>query len=77
MRTSGLALKTNIAPKNWGELLELLGLEKGRRILCLDEFPYLVASDPVAAQRDCNAGWITSGQIVHAGPGGIECPRDE
>ena len=46
MRDLGASLKTNIAPKNWSEFLELLGLEKGRRIVCLDEFPYLVASDP-------------------------------
>lgn len=46
MRDIGPALKTNIAPKNWGELLELISLQKGHGILCLDEFPYLVASDP-------------------------------
>ena len=46
MRDLGASLNTNIAPKNWSEFLELLGLEKGRRIVCLDEFPYLVASDP-------------------------------
>lgn len=46
MRDIGASLKTNLAPKNWGEFLELLSLEKGRRIVCLDEFPYLVASDP-------------------------------
>ena len=40
-------LTTAIAPKSWAELLELLSLQKGERwILCLDEFPYLVASDP-------------------------------
>lgn len=46
MRDIGASLKTNIAPKDWSEFLELLSLEKGRVILCLDEFPYLVASDP-------------------------------
>lgn len=46
MRDIGAYLKTNLAPKNWSEFLELLCLEKGRRIVCLDEFPYLVASDP-------------------------------
>lgn len=46
MRDIGPALKTNITPKNWAELLELCSLQKGRAILCLDEFPYLVASDP-------------------------------
>jgi AAA+ ATPase superfamily predicted ATPase len=40
-------LNTNIVPKSWGELFELLGLQKQKRwIFCLDEFPYLVASDP-------------------------------
>ena len=37
---------TNIVPKNWMELLELFSLQKEHTILCLDEFPYLVASDP-------------------------------
>ena len=46
MRDVGTALPTGIAPKNWGEFLELLSLKKGRTILCLDEFPYLVAADP-------------------------------
>ena len=46
MQDMGSAFKTNIVPKNWGEFLELLSLQKGRAILCLDEFPYLVASDP-------------------------------
>jgi len=46
MRDIGPSLKTNIAPKNWGEFLEVVSLQPGRVILCLDEFPYLVASDP-------------------------------
>jgi AAA+ ATPase superfamily predicted ATPase len=46
MRDISAAFKTSIAPKNWGEFLELLSLQKGRQIVCLDEFPYLVASDP-------------------------------
>ena len=46
MRDMGAALKTNIAAKSWSEFFELLSLQKGRAILCLDEFPYLVASDP-------------------------------
>ena len=46
MRDIGPALKTNISPRNWVELLELVGLQKGHSVLCLDEFPYLVASDP-------------------------------
>ena len=35
-----------IVPKSWAELFELLTLQKQPWILCLDEFPYLVASDP-------------------------------
>jgi AAA+ ATPase superfamily predicted ATPase len=46
MRDLGPALNTNITPKNWTELLELFSLQKSHAILCLDEFPYLVASDP-------------------------------
>lgn len=46
MRDIGPALKTEIAPKNWVELLELVSLQKNHTLLCLDEFPYLVASDP-------------------------------
>jgi hypothetical protein len=46
MRDIGPALNTSITPKNWTELLELFSLQKGHTILCLDEFPYLVASDP-------------------------------
>ncbi len=46
MNDIGRALKSSIVPKNWNELLELLSLQKGRVILCLDEFPYLVATDP-------------------------------
>lgn len=39
-------LTTSLVPKSWSELFELLGLQKERLIFCLDEFPYLVASDP-------------------------------
>ena len=39
-------LTTSLVPKSWAELFELLGLQKERLILCLDEFPYLVAADP-------------------------------
>ena len=54
MRDIGPALKTNITPKTWVELLELFSRQKGHSILCLDEFPYLVASDsslPSVLQR--------------------------
>ena len=39
-------LKTNIKPKSWMEFFELISLSKAPLILCLDEFPYLVAADP-------------------------------
>lgn len=39
-------LTTTIAPKSWAELFELLAFQRRPLILCLDEFPYLVASDP-------------------------------
>jgi uncharacterized protein len=41
-------LTTSITPKSWAELLEVLRLQKKKKrwILCLDEFPYLVNSDP-------------------------------
>lgn len=46
MRDIGPSLNTNFVPKNWVELLELVSLQKNQTLLCLDEFPYLVASDP-------------------------------
>ena len=39
-------LETNLVPKTWSELFELIGLKKKKTVFCLDEFPYLVASDP-------------------------------
>ena len=39
-------LDTQLVPKTWTELLEILALQKRRWILCLDEFPYLTATDP-------------------------------
>ncbi len=39
-------LDTQLVPKSWAELLEILGLQKRRWALCLDEFPYLTAVDP-------------------------------
>ena len=38
-------LETQLVPKTWPELLEILVLQKRRWILCLDEFPYLTAVD--------------------------------
>jgi AAA+ ATPase superfamily predicted ATPase len=40
-------LSTTVTPKSWAEFFEILELQKKKRwILCLDEFPYLVAADP-------------------------------
>jgi AAA+ ATPase superfamily predicted ATPase len=39
-------LKVQVEPRSWSELLSLLDQQDGRLVLCLDEFPYLVASDP-------------------------------
>jgi AAA+ ATPase superfamily predicted ATPase len=39
-------LDTQLVPRTWSELLEILGLQKRRWALCLDEFPYLTAVDP-------------------------------
>ena len=38
-------LETQIVPKTWPELLEILALQRTRWFLCLDEFPYLTAVD--------------------------------
>lgn len=39
-------LETQLVPKTWPELLEILALQERRWALCLDEFPYLTAVDP-------------------------------
>jgi AAA+ ATPase superfamily predicted ATPase len=38
-------LDTQLVPKTWPELLEILALQKRCWVLCLDEFPYLTAVD--------------------------------
>lgn len=38
-------LATQLVPKTWPELLEILALQKKRWVFCLDEFPYLTAVD--------------------------------
>lgn len=40
------ALNTEIVPKTWTELFELVSRVKSKVVLCIDEFPYLVQSDP-------------------------------
>lgn len=39
-------LETQLEPKTWPELFEILSLQKRRWVLCLDELPYLTAVDP-------------------------------
>ncbi len=38
-------LSTNLVPRTFGELLELVDLQPRDLVICLDELPYLVASD--------------------------------
>jgi AAA+ ATPase superfamily predicted ATPase len=45
------SLDTVIAPRTWGELLELVGRRRPPWTLCLDEFPYLVATDASLPSR--------------------------
>jgi AAA+ ATPase superfamily predicted ATPase len=44
-------LSTSLTPRTWDELLEILTLQKRPWSLCLDEFPYLVATDPSLPSR--------------------------
>jgi uncharacterized protein len=44
-------LTTDLEPRTWAELLELLTVQKGRWVLCLDEFPYLAAVDSSLPSR--------------------------
>jgi AAA+ ATPase superfamily predicted ATPase len=46
MKDIGPSMPSEIQPKSWLEFFELLNFGSGRRVLCLDEFPYLTASDP-------------------------------
>lgn len=39
-------LATSLTPRTFAELLELVDLQPKDLVLCLDEFPYLVAADP-------------------------------
>ena len=39
-------LGTSVVPRTFGEVLELLALGAKDVVLCVDEFPYLVATDP-------------------------------
>ena len=54
VRDIGSALPVGIQPKTWMEFFELLRYGPAGTVLCLDEFPYLVASDaslPSVVQR--------------------------
>ena len=54
VRDIGSALPAGIQPKTWMEFFELLRYGPTGAVLCLDEFPYLVASDaslPSVVQR--------------------------
>ncbi len=45
------SLSTKIVPKSWEELFQLIEHENAPLSICIDEFPYLVASDPTLASR--------------------------
>ena len=44
-------LETQLVPRTWPELLEILALQQRRWVLCLDEFPYLTAVDASLPSR--------------------------
>jgi len=44
-------LETQLVPRTWPELLEILALQKRRWVVCLDEFPYLTAVDASLPSR--------------------------
>jgi len=63
-------LETSLAPKSWAEFFELVGLRKRPFILCVDEFPYLAASDaslPSVIQRRLDHGWPKQSLLILAG----------
>lgn len=45
------SIALDIAPKSWEELLKLMTLPDEKLVFVLDEFPYLVASDPSLPSR--------------------------
>jgi AAA+ ATPase superfamily predicted ATPase len=47
----GPRLETKVVPRTWSEFLEILALQKRRWVLCLDEFPYLTATDSTLPSR--------------------------
>ena len=45
------ALTTKIAPRSWDDFFQLLDTAGQGALVCIDEFPYLVASDPSLPSR--------------------------
>jgi AAA+ ATPase superfamily predicted ATPase len=63
-------LAAAVVPKNWNELFELLRLQPGPWLFCLDEFPYLAATDrtlPSRLQRWLDHGLPDGCTLVLAG----------
>lgn len=63
-------LETQLVPKTWPELFEVLGLQRRRWALCLDELPYLTAVDPTLPsqlQRWLDTGMPHGSLLVLAG----------
>jgi AAA+ ATPase superfamily predicted ATPase len=44
-------LGTELVARTWSELLAILAIQRGPRVLCLDEFPYLTAVDHSLASQ--------------------------
>jgi len=56
-------LDVKLEPKSWMEFFELIRLQKQPVTICLDEFPYLVASDP--SLPSIIQRWLDHGQPKH------------
>ena len=62
---------SSLTPRSFGELLELVDLQPRGHVLCLDEFPYLVAADPsLPSVVQATEGFI-------ADTGRLKQPHDE
>jgi AAA+ ATPase superfamily predicted ATPase len=44
-------LEAPVSPRSWEDFFSILDHQRGRVVLCLDEFPYLVQSDPSLPSR--------------------------
>lgn len=63
-------LTTNLVPKSWEELFEILNLQRRPLTVCLDEFPYLVSTDasvPSRFQKWCDHGFKAGFLLILAG----------